>query len=189
MMFGGGRHLRSAAREGAKPTDTGKTLRRLLVYFRPYWGLLAVAGLLTVVSSLLRLLGPYLTGVAVAQFIDPGGQPRPPWLDWVLAASGPTLAWLVSRAAPVGVWATRVGLPITALGAGVGAGLPAGVAPAAAGVLLAGLAWTRPVSRSVWPLTSEPVPAVPIPPELVAPEILRSAGYDDRGRPRSGEAE
>jgi ATP-binding cassette subfamily B multidrug efflux pump len=85
MMFGGGRHLHSVAREDAKPTKAGKTLRRLLIYFRPYWGLLTLAAALTVTSSLLRLLGPYLTGISVAQFIDPGNQPRPFWLNWVLS--------------------------------------------------------------------------------------------------------
>jgi ATP-binding cassette subfamily B multidrug efflux pump len=97
MMFGGGgRHMRSVAQEGAKPTETGKTLRRLLIYFRPFWGLLLVAALLTTVSSLLRLLGPYLTGVSVAQFIDPGDQPRPFWLDWVLAADASRSAGLTA---------------------------------------------------------------------------------------------
>jgi ATP-binding cassette subfamily B multidrug efflux pump len=40
---------------------------------------------LTIVSSLLQLLGPYLIGVAVGQFIDPGDQLQPLWLEKVLA--------------------------------------------------------------------------------------------------------
>jgi ABC-type multidrug transport system fused ATPase/permease subunit len=109
MMFGGGGHLRSVAGEGAKPTKTGKTLWRLFTYFRLYWALLVMAGILTIVSSLLRLLGPYLIGVAVAQFIDPGGQPQPLWLEKVLApdssrSSGLTAMMLLLLATYVLNW-------------------------------------------------------------------------------------
>ena len=80
-MFGG-RHF--MAQETSKATDTGKTLRRLLRYFRPYWGMLAIAGVLVVVTTVLRLATPYLIGVAVDQFIAPEGNPRPTWLGWIL---------------------------------------------------------------------------------------------------------
>ena len=85
MMFGGGR-FRGLTQEAAKPTDVGETLRRLLGYFRPFWGLLAMVAVLVVVSTLLRLAAPYLTGLAVDQFIAPGENPRPAWLSWLLAA-------------------------------------------------------------------------------------------------------
>ena len=75
---------RGFAREAVKATDTGEALRRLLTYFRPFWGLMAAAGLLVIASALLRLIAPYLTGVAVDQFIAPSGQPLPFWLKWVL---------------------------------------------------------------------------------------------------------
>jgi ATP-binding cassette subfamily B multidrug efflux pump len=81
MMFGGHRGL---AREVTKPTDVGKTLRRLLQYFRPFWGLLVAAGVLVIVSTALQLAAPYLTGIAVDQFIASGDQPRPVWLAWLL---------------------------------------------------------------------------------------------------------
>jgi len=73
MMFGG-RHMRGLTQEVVKPTETGKTLRRLLDYFRPFWNLLVVAAVLIVVSTLLRLAAPYLIGVAVDRFIEPGDQ-------------------------------------------------------------------------------------------------------------------
>ena len=83
-MFGGGRHFHRLAGEDAKPAEMGKTLRRLLVYFKPYRGLLAAAALLILASASLQVLGPYLLGVATDQFIDPSGKPRPFWLDWIL---------------------------------------------------------------------------------------------------------
>ncbi|NLE99987.1 MAG: ABC transporter ATP-binding protein [Anaerolineales bacterium] len=76
-MFGGGHPL---AQETSKPTEAGKALRRLLGYFRPFWGLLAAAAALMVVATLLQLLPPYLTGLAVDQFIAPSGEPLPTWL-------------------------------------------------------------------------------------------------------------
>ena len=87
MMFGG-RHMRGLTQETAKPVEVGQALRRLLEYFRPFRGLLAAVTVLVVVSTLLRLAAPYLTGVAVDQFIAPpvDEQPRPAWLEWLLPA-------------------------------------------------------------------------------------------------------
>ncbi|MGD2144419.1 MAG: ABC transporter ATP-binding protein [Anaerolineae bacterium] len=83
-MFGG-RRFHGLTQEREKATDVGKTLQRLLRYFRPFWGLLAAAGISVVVSSLLQLAAPYLIGVAVDQFIAPGDAPRPTWLSLVVA--------------------------------------------------------------------------------------------------------
>ena len=84
MMFGG-RHGRGMAHdEETRPTEVGKTLRRLLTYFRPFRGLLVGAAVLIVVSTMLQLAAPYLTGVAVDQFIAPTGRSRPVWLTWLL---------------------------------------------------------------------------------------------------------
>jgi ATP-binding cassette subfamily B multidrug efflux pump len=88
MMFGG-RHMRGLTQEISKPTEVGKTLRRLLAYFRPCWGLLAAAAALVVVGTVLRLAAPYLAGVAVDQFIAPADQPRPAWLARLLLALSP----------------------------------------------------------------------------------------------------
>jgi ATP-binding cassette subfamily B multidrug efflux pump len=83
MMFGG-RHMGGLVEEPTKPVAVGKALRRLLIYFRPFLGLLLLAGVLIVVGTLLELAAPYLTGIAVDQFIAPGDQPRPAWLGWLL---------------------------------------------------------------------------------------------------------
>jgi len=87
MMFGGGR-FHGLTQEAAKPADVGRTLRRLLGYFRPFWSLLVAAAALIVVSTLLRLAAPYLTGVAVDQFIAPGDEPRPVWLESLILVLG-----------------------------------------------------------------------------------------------------
>ncbi len=79
MMFGG-RHMRGLAQETAKPTETGKTLRRLLRYFRPFRILLLAVAALILISTALRLAAPYLIGVAVDRFIAPSDQPGPAWL-------------------------------------------------------------------------------------------------------------
>ncbi len=88
-MFGG-RHMRGLTQETSKPVEVGQALRRLLEYFRPFRGLLAAVTMLVIVSTLLRLAAPYLTGVAVDQFIAPpvDEQPRPAWLEWLLPALG-----------------------------------------------------------------------------------------------------
>jgi ABC-type multidrug transport system fused ATPase/permease subunit len=81
-MFGG--HMRGLTRERDKPTEVGKTLRRLMGYFRPFWGLLAIVVVLMFIGTAMRLASPYLTGVAVDQFIQPSDQPYPVWLAWLL---------------------------------------------------------------------------------------------------------
>jgi len=97
MMFGG-RHMRGLTQETAKPVEVGRALRRLMGYFRPFWGLLAVVAALIVVGTALQLVAPYLTGVAVDQFIAPGDQPRPAWLKWLLSALPPRVLVAVSPA-------------------------------------------------------------------------------------------
>ncbi|RLC79066.1 MAG: ABC transporter ATP-binding protein [Chloroflexi bacterium] len=77
--------MHGLTQETSKPLDVGQTLRRLLAYFSPFWRLLALVGVLIVVSTLLQLASPYLIGVAVDQFIAPSEQPRPAWLTWLLA--------------------------------------------------------------------------------------------------------
>jgi ATP-binding cassette subfamily B multidrug efflux pump len=83
MMFGGG-HMRGLTQEIAKPTEVRRTLRRLLGYFRSSRGLLAAVAALILLTTTLQLAAPYLTGVAVDQFIAPGDQFRPAWLAWLL---------------------------------------------------------------------------------------------------------
>lgn len=82
------------AEEPARAADTRRTLRRLLQYVAPYWGLLLVTAGLIVLTTLLRLLPPYLSSVAVDQFIAPSGQPRPLWLTWLLPKTASRFAGL-----------------------------------------------------------------------------------------------
>ncbi len=91
-MFGGG-HMRGLAREPAKPQDTGKTLRRLWQYLQPFWKLLIAVAVLVVVGTGLQLASPYLIGVAVDQFIDPGDKPYPFWLGWLLPQDASTVLY------------------------------------------------------------------------------------------------
>ena len=113
-MFGGGRHMRGLTQETSKPIDVGKTLRRLLAYFRPFWGLLAVVAVLIVVGTLLQLAAPYLIGVAVDQFIAPSDQPRPVWLAWLLGGAvsrrtGLTVTMLLLLGSYLLNWAATAG--------------------------------------------------------------------------------
>jgi len=71
----------AAEKESAK--DKVGTLRRLLRYFSPYTGFLVIVGVLLVLNSLIEVLGPYMMGVSVDQFIVPGDTPRPAWLAWI----------------------------------------------------------------------------------------------------------
>jgi ABC-type multidrug transport system fused ATPase/permease subunit len=112
-MFGG-RRFHGLTREQEKARDVGNTLRRLLRYFRPFWGLLAASLVFVVLSSLLQLAGPYLIGVAVDQFIAPGDGPRPPWLSLLVApdaarGSGLTVIMLLLLSSYLLNWATTAG--------------------------------------------------------------------------------
>ena len=96
-MFGG-RH-RGLAREKEKAEDVGKTFRRLLIYFKPYWPLLIVAGALLVLNTSVQLLEPYLREIAVDHFIVPGSTgaaapPQPAWLAVIAPAGISALAGL-----------------------------------------------------------------------------------------------
>ncbi|HID64229.1 MAG TPA: ABC transporter ATP-binding protein, partial [Anaerolineae bacterium] len=68
----GGGFRRMAGLREEKAHNTGQVLRRLLGYFGPSWPWLVVVLMLVIFSTLMRLAGPYLLGVAVDQFITPG---------------------------------------------------------------------------------------------------------------------
>jgi ATP-binding cassette subfamily B multidrug efflux pump len=95
-MFGGPMgHMRSTREE--KAHDTGKTLRRLGIYLKPYWlPLLGVLALL-LVGTLLQLAAPYLIGRAVDKFIIAGDQ------------SGLAVTMLLLLGTYIGSWATNYG--------------------------------------------------------------------------------
>jgi ATP-binding cassette subfamily B protein len=62
-----------------KAHNPRKALVRLLFYLKPYWAAMALVLVLVVIYTLLGLLGPYLMGVAIDQFIggkDPAGLAR-----------------------------------------------------------------------------------------------------------------
>ena len=76
-MFG---HHRGLAREKESAKDSIAVLRRLLTYFAPYVGLLAIVGALLVINAVFEVAGPYLVEVAIDQFIVPSGASPPGWL-------------------------------------------------------------------------------------------------------------
>jgi ABC-type multidrug transport system fused ATPase/permease subunit len=89
--------------EETRPTEVGKTLR-----------LLVGAAVLIVVSTMLQLAAPYLTGVAVDQFIAPTGRSRPVWLTWLLPQdasrpAGLTAVMLVLLGTYLLNWVTSAG--------------------------------------------------------------------------------
>ena len=92
MIAGPGPAGRGRARI-EKARDARGASRQLLAYLRPYkWALVGVFGLV-IVSSAFDLLGPYLTGIAIDQYIaskDVGGLLR----IAVLMLSAFAIAWL-----------------------------------------------------------------------------------------------
>ena len=113
MMFGG-RHMRGLAQETAKPMETGKTLHRLLTYFRPFRILLLAVAALILASTALQLAAPYLIGIAVDQFIKPSDKPGPTWLGWLLPpnasqSTGLTLTMLLLLGTYLLNWAATAG--------------------------------------------------------------------------------
>ncbi|MBC7234502.1 MAG: ABC transporter ATP-binding protein [Chloroflexi bacterium] len=65
--------------------DTGAVLRRLIPYLLPYKGRLALIVVLLLLSVLTNLLGPYLIGVAVDEFITADGSRQVAWLRWLVS--------------------------------------------------------------------------------------------------------
>jgi len=61
-------------------------MRRLLVYMRPYWKLVAISLVFLLAQSVLQVIGPLITKVAVDRYLDPSAQSRPTLLDPLLPA-------------------------------------------------------------------------------------------------------
>lgn len=57
---------------------------RLLVYMRPYWKLVAASLLFLLVQSVLQVLGPLMTKIAVDKYLDPNARSIPTILDPLL---------------------------------------------------------------------------------------------------------
>ncbi len=60
------------AERGTRDASTGTSFRRLLSYLQPHRPTLILSGLLVVGASMLNLLGPWLQGVAIDEFIIVG---------------------------------------------------------------------------------------------------------------------
>ena len=127
------------------------------------------------VVLLLSLLAlPVLIGISGSE---------PGLTEWLTALWALALALGLSRASAAALWAGRLlHLPVGAMCA-LAIGLPEGLGVAALAAAQTLVLWRRDVHMAVSPLLPEPSRAVPIPPELVDPAILREAGRDERGEP------
>lgn len=63
-----------------------RLMRRLLRYMRPYGGLVAVSVVLLLVNSVLQVIGPLFTKLAVDRYLVPAGRPLATPLDPYLSA-------------------------------------------------------------------------------------------------------
>ncbi len=70
-------------------SNSSHVIRRLWHYFSPFWKRLVALFLLLIVSTVAEVASPYLIGVALDGFIDPGLVDLPGWLLW-LAGGDPT---------------------------------------------------------------------------------------------------
>ena len=77
----------------------GRLMRRLMAYLRPHRARATVAVLLIILSSLLQLVGPLTTAVALDLFVKPGGGESPP---------SPVSLWVEGRIEAAGFEPTRV---------------------------------------------------------------------------------
>jgi ATP-binding cassette subfamily B protein/subfamily B ATP-binding cassette protein MsbA len=80
-----------------KAHDTGKTLRRLSIYLKPYWLQLSIVAVLLILGTLLQLAAPYLIGRAVDEFIVASDR------------EGLAMTMLLLLGTYVGSWATTYG--------------------------------------------------------------------------------
>ncbi|MFQ5947672.1 MAG: hypothetical protein ACE5KX_02265 [Acidimicrobiia bacterium] len=106
------------------------------------------------------------------------------WRHWLLIGLGTGVGWAFTRAWAAALWMLRLVLPVAGLLTALASPAAGAVAVIGASALLTSLSWTRAARLAVAPLSPPSRRAVPIPPELVPPDLLDAAGYDDRGRPR-----
>ncbi|MDH3538780.1 MAG: hypothetical protein OEP52_02195 [Acidimicrobiia bacterium] len=103
-------------------------------------------------------------------------------VHWTAALVALATAWAFTRALRIGLWSARVVVPLVLVAAAVASSLPGLLVGLALAAICLALAWSSPVNRAVTPLLA-PAAGVAVPPELVPPDLLAKAGYDDRGRP------
>ena len=71
-MFGGTQGIsRAMGRDTLKPKRVGETLRRFGTYFRPYWLLLVLAGVILIASTWAQVTAPRLIGQLVDCYLTP----------------------------------------------------------------------------------------------------------------------
>ncbi|UCF27529.1 MAG: ABC transporter ATP-binding protein [Chloroflexota bacterium] len=71
-MFGGTHGIsRAMGRDTLKPKRVGETLRRFGAYFRPYWALLILVGVLLIASTWAQVAAPRLIGQLVDCYLTP----------------------------------------------------------------------------------------------------------------------
>ena len=103
-------------------------------------------------------------------------------VHWVAALVALATAWAFARALRVGLWSARVLVPIVLIAAAVASSPPGLFGGLALAMTCVALAWSSSVNRAVTPLLAT-ASGVAVPAELVPPDLLAKAGYDDRGRP------
>ncbi len=80
--------------EVRRAQSPGQVFRRLFAYFAPFKRELGLFLVLLILGTLAGLASPYLIGVAVDQFIDPGDLTMPGWLQWVVGSDTTRLTGL-----------------------------------------------------------------------------------------------
>ena len=70
-MFGPGGMSRMMGQDEAKPRSVRQTLRRMVVYFKPFWLPLLVVGVLLVGSTWAQVTVPKLIGATVDCYLTP----------------------------------------------------------------------------------------------------------------------
>ncbi len=63
-----------------------RLMRRLVGYMRPYRGMVALSLVFLLAQSVLQVLGPLLTKIAIDRYVRPGGHPARSFLDPLLPA-------------------------------------------------------------------------------------------------------
>lgn len=103
---------------------------------------------------------------------------------WFLAGLSLVGGWAYARAIPLSVWVLRIALPVSGGWSVMGLVVGDGLARGALVTGLVALAWTADARLAASPLVSRKVDTVPILPEMVPTDLMESAGYDRRGRPK-----
>jgi len=102
-------------------------------------------------------------------------------LHWVAAGWAMVTGWAFGRALNAGLWSARVVVPVLLVAAAIASPFPGSLVLVGTAAAAAGLAWWPATELAVNPIVPQ-ADGVAVPPQLVPPEILSRAGFDDRGR-------